>query len=113
MIHYYGNDKDKIRTTIGKDVWTGANAVILKGVKIGDGAVVGAGSIVTKDIPSYAIVVGNPARILRYRFNAVDIELLLKVKWWDFKREIIQDMVDKEVWNSIDKLKDYIETLNV
>lgn len=53
--------------TIGNDIWIGANVIILKGVKIGDGAVIGAGSIVTKDIPEKAIVVGNPAKIVKYR----------------------------------------------
>ena len=54
-------------TTIGNDVWIGSNAVILGGVTIGDGAVVGAGAVVTRDVPAYAIVIGSPARILRYR----------------------------------------------
>jgi len=52
---------------IGSDVWIGANCTILGGVQIGDGAVVGAGSIVNKDIPAYAIAVGNPARVIKYR----------------------------------------------
>ena len=105
---YQSYEKDQIRTIIGNDVWTGANAVILKGVTIGDGVVVGAGAVVTKDVPPYAIVVGNPTRILRYRFNEEDISFLLEVKWWDFKRDLIQDMVDKKVWDSIDKLKKYV-----
>lgn len=58
---------DKSSIIIGNDVWIGANTTILKGVNIGNGAVVGAGSVVTKDIPEYAIVVGNPAKILKYR----------------------------------------------
>ena len=104
---YQSYEKDKVRTKVGNDVWTGANAVILKGVSIDDGAVVGAGSVVTKDVPPYAIVVGNPARVLKYRFNDEDIKFLLKVKWWNFERGIIQEMVNKKVWNSIDSFRGY------
>lgn len=70
--------------TIGNDVWLGTNAIILPSCsKIGDGAVVGAGSVVNKNIPPYAIVVGNPARVVRYRFSKEVIEELLAAKWWD------------------------------
>lgn len=69
---------------IGNDVWIGCNSLILPGVSvIGDGAVVGAGSIVTHDIPPYAIVAGNPARIIRYRFQKEVIKELLASKWWE------------------------------
>ena len=104
---YQSYEKDKIRTKVGNDVWTGANAVIFKGVTIGDGAVVGAGSVVTKNVPPYAIVVGNPAKVLRYRFKDEDIQYLLKVKWWYFERKIIQDMVNKKIWNSIESFQNY------
>lgn len=69
---------------IGSDVWIGHRATILSGVNIGDGAVIGAGSLVAGDVPPYAIVAGNPARILRYRFTDEQIEQLLEVKWWDW-----------------------------
>lgn len=68
---------------IGNDVWIGANALFIGGHSIGDGAVVAAGSVVTKDVPPYAIVGGNPARIIRYRFSPEDIDFLLGDKWWD------------------------------
>jgi acetyltransferase-like isoleucine patch superfamily enzyme len=68
---------------IGNDVWIGARAVILSGVAIGDGAIVGAGAVVTKDVPAYAIVAGVPATVLRYRFKPDQIELLNTFKWWD------------------------------
>lgn len=68
---------------IGNDVWIGANAIILDGIKIGNGAIVAAGSIVTKDIPSYAIVGGNPAKIIRFRFNEEEKFFLEQSKWWD------------------------------
>lgn len=72
-----------VKTTIGNDVWIGANACIKGGITIGDGAVIGAGAVVTKDIPPYAIVIGSPARILRYRFDETTIQRLLESKWWE------------------------------
>jgi virginiamycin A acetyltransferase len=68
---------------IGNDVWLGAHATVLQGVSIGDGAVVAAGAVVTKDVPPYAIVGGVPAKTLRYRFAPDVIERLLEMKWWD------------------------------
>lgn len=70
-------------TLIGNDVWIGAKAIIIDGVKIGDGAVIGAGAVVTKDVPSYAVVVGVPARVIKYRFGPEVISWLLDYKWWD------------------------------
>lgn len=72
------------KAEIGNDVWIGSNAVVMGGVKIGDGAIIGAGTIVTKDVPSYAIVVGNPAKIIRYRFKPEEIEWLKGLNWWDW-----------------------------
>lgn len=69
--------------TIGNDVWLGANVIIVDGVKIGDGVIVAAGSVVTKDIPAYAIVGGVPAKIIKYRFKKEEIEKLLAFMWWD------------------------------
>ena len=71
-------------TLVGNDVWIGRSVIIISGVKIGDGSVIGAGSIVTKDIPPYAIVAGNPARVIRFRFDETIIEELLKISWWNF-----------------------------
>lgn len=69
-------------TTIGNDVWIGSRAIIMQGITIGDGAVIGAGAIVTKDVPSYAIVGGVPAKIIRFRFDENTISDLLNVRWW-------------------------------
>lgn len=69
---------------IGNDIWIGANAIILPHVKIGDGAIVGAGAVVTHDVPPYAIVGGIPAKIIRYRFSPEIIESLLRIQWWDW-----------------------------
>jgi acetyltransferase-like isoleucine patch superfamily enzyme len=71
-------------TTIGHDVWLGASVTILPGTRIGDGAVIGAGAIVTKDVPAYAVVAGNPGRIVKYRFDEALIERMQRVRWWRF-----------------------------
>lgn len=73
--------------TIGPDVWIGHGAVILSGRNIGTGAVVGAGAIVTRDVPDYAIVVGNPARVVRMRFEAQTAARLKALAWWDWPHE--------------------------
>jgi len=67
LIHEQDIDTEKIGITIGNDCWIGAGAIILPGVTVGNGAVVGGNAVVTKDVPEYAVVVGNPARIIRYR----------------------------------------------
>lgn len=69
-------------TTIGHDVWIGARSIILDGVNIGNGSIVAAGAVVTKDVPSYAIVGGVPARVIRYRFSPNEIQIIEKSKWW-------------------------------
>ncbi len=68
---------------IENDVWIGANVIILDGIKIKTGAIVAAGSIVTKDVPPYGIVGGNPAKLIKYRFSESEIEYLLESKWWE------------------------------
>ncbi|MBR0415525.1 MAG: CatB-related O-acetyltransferase [Clostridia bacterium] len=80
-------------TVIGNDVWIGQNAVILPGVHIGDGAIIGANSVVGSDIEPYTIVIGNPAKLLRKRFENELIELLLKFKWWDMSIEQINALI--------------------
>lgn len=80
--------------TIGNDVWIGMNVLILPGVKIGDGAVVGANSVVTKPVDDYEIVAGNPARHIKYRFSQTQIDSLKKIKWWDWSIEKIKINVD-------------------
>lgn len=76
-------------TTVGNDVWIGREATILPGVTVGDGAVIGAHSVVTKDVRPYEIVAGNPARHVRLRFDESDIARLLAVRWWDWPIEKI------------------------
>lgn len=90
----YLDSEKRISIKIGNDVWIGARATILEGISIGDGAVVAAGAIVTKDIPPYAIVGGVPARVIKYRFNEEIIQKLLKLKWWEKDQEWIQNHAD-------------------
>lgn len=71
-------------TVIGNDVWIGYNATIMPGVQIGDGAIIGSNATVTSDVEPYAIVGGNPARLIRKRFSDTEIEKLLKLSWWDW-----------------------------
>lgn len=83
------------RTTIGNDVWIGNRVMIKAGVKIGDGAVVGMGSIVTKDIGPYEIWAGNPARLIRKRFDDETIDALEKMKWWEWDDNTIEKYAEK------------------
>jgi acetyltransferase-like isoleucine patch superfamily enzyme len=84
------DDRETGPTVIGNDVWIGKGATVLAGLTVGDGAVVGARAVVTKSVPAYAIVAGNPARILRYRFDEATRERLLALRWWDWSDEQIR-----------------------
>jgi virginiamycin A acetyltransferase len=75
---------------IGSDVWIGYEAVILQGVTIGDGAIIGARAVVTRDVPPYAIVGGVPAKVLKMRFDERTVETLMRLKWWDWPEEKIR-----------------------
>ncbi|MDD4556197.1 MAG: CatB-related O-acetyltransferase [Alphaproteobacteria bacterium] len=91
---------------IGNDVWVGDDVYIKSGIKVGDGAVIGTKSLVTKDVPPYAIVVGCPARVLKFRFDENTIEKLLKLKWWDLEDEIIKSLPYDDVQLTIKKLEE-------
>ena len=82
----------KRKVVIGNDVWIGTNSMIFEGVKIGDGAVIAAGSIIRKDVPPYAVV-GGVDRIIKYRFSQEIIEKLLKIQWWDWTDEKIKENI--------------------
>lgn len=69
---------------VGHDVWIGRNAAIMPGVKIGDGAVIGAHAVVARDVPPYAVATGNPAKVVKYRFDDQVISKLLTIRWWDW-----------------------------
>jgi acetyltransferase-like isoleucine patch superfamily enzyme len=91
------------KTTIDNDVWIGSNAIIPGGIHIGTGAIVAAGAVVVKDIPPYAIVGGNPAKIIRYRFTEEQIKALLDSEWWNWPIEKIRQNADN--FSDIEKFR--------
>lgn len=78
---------------VGNDVWIGRESVIMPGVKIQNGAIIAAYSVVTKDVPAYCVVGGNPARVIKKRFDDEMIELLEELKWWDYDKEDLIDLL--------------------
>ena len=91
-------------TVVGNDVWIGMNVVIMPGVKIGDGAIIGANSVVTKNVEPYTVVGGNPATIIKKRFDEQTIDTLLNIKWWDWPIEKIEKNIDVITGNDLDAL---------
>lgn len=92
------------KVIVGNDVWIGHNVTVMGGVNIGNGAVIGSGAIVTKDIPPYAIAVGNPAKVIKYRFDEEIREKLLEIKWWDWDYETI-----KKRLNEFNQIESFIQ----
>ncbi|MGX7742128.1 type B chloramphenicol O-acetyltransferase [Rhodopseudomonas parapalustris] len=80
-------------TVIGNDVWIGSEAIIMPGVRVGDGAVIGTRALVTRDVEPYAIVGGNPAKVIRMRFDGSDIDKLLELRWWDWQDDQLQQVM--------------------
>jgi chloramphenicol O-acetyltransferase type B len=91
-------------TVIGNDVWIGADVMIMPGIHIGDGAVIATRAVVTKDVEPYSIVGGNPANFIKKRFSDKKIEILLKVKWWDWTEEKIKENLDLLRSGDVEKL---------
>ena len=87
---YHGTRGD---VTIGADVWLGSQAMILSGVAIGHGAVVAARAVVTRDVPPYAVVGGNPAKLIRHRFDEATVAELLEAAWWDLPERVVAALV--------------------
>ncbi len=98
----------KGNTVVGNDVWIGQNVTIMPGVKIGDGAIIGMNSVVASDVPPYTIVAGNPARIIRQRFDNELIDLLLRFKWWDKEIEEINELIPILTCSDLKKVKEEI-----
>ena len=107
---------------IGSDVWIGQDVTIMSGVKIGDGAVIAANSHVVKDVPPYSICGGNPAKHIKYRFSSDIIERFIKLKWWEFPDNLIQEVIlllqkepNTEILNKLEEiLKDeYREKISI
>ena len=116
MLNGGGKIPEKTKHTelceIGNDVWIAAGAQILHKVKIGDGAVVGGGAVVTKDVPPYAIVAGVPAKIIGYRCSEKYIEILEKIKWWDWPEAILSEVMDELMNRDIDdETMAYLESI--
>ena len=107
--HIMGHPMTKGDVIIGNDVWIGTEAIIMSGVKIGDGAIVGARAIITKDIEPYSVYGGNPALLLKKRFDENIIQQLLFLEWWNLKNEEIEQilplMLNTNIQTFIDEAK--------
>jgi virginiamycin A acetyltransferase len=94
------------KTVIGNDVWVGMNAVVLRNVTVGDGAIIGAGAVVTRDVPPYAIALGVPARVVKYRFDKETREALLQLKWWEREHQFLKSLPFNNIDACISILRD-------
>jgi virginiamycin A acetyltransferase len=92
-------------TVVGNDVWFGYGVMVMPGVRIGNGAIVASGSVVVDDVPDYAIVGGNPGRVIRYRYDDKDIARLLSLAWWGWPLQHITDHIRTIMSGSIDELE--------
>ncbi len=97
-------------TVIGNDVWIGQNSTILPGVHVGDGAVIGLNSTVSSDLEPYCVYAGNPARLIRRRFDAELTELLLRFKWWDKSIDEINSLIPILTTSSHEILRKYLQS---
>lgn len=80
-------------TIIGHDVWLGMRSMVMPGVKIGNGAIIASNSVVTKDVPAYSLMGGNPAKLIRFRFSDEEITILQEIKWWQWPEEKVQKLL--------------------
>jgi acetyltransferase-like isoleucine patch superfamily enzyme len=102
-----GHPATKGDVVIGNDVWIGANATVMSGVRVNNGAVIGACSVVTRDVPSYAIVAGNPAKVIRSRFSEADIESLEQLAWWNWSDSKIDAGMPHLLKGDVSALRDF------
>jgi acetyltransferase-like isoleucine patch superfamily enzyme len=106
--HLQGHPSSKGDIIIGNDVWIGYGASIMSGVKIGDGAVIGAKSVVSRDVKPYEIVAGNPAVTIKKRFSDDIIEKLLELKWWDLSQEEVNEIVPLLMADPVSFFENYL-----
>ena len=85
----------KKQVMVGHDVWIGHGVTIMGGISIANGAVIGSGAIVTKDVPAYSVVVGNPAKIIKFRFDSKTIDKLEEIQWWNWDRQKIKNSLEE------------------
>lgn len=109
--NFKGHPKTKGDVIIGNDVWIGQDATILSGVTIGDGAVIAAGALITQNVEPYAIVGGNPARVIRKRFSDEVIAQLVKIKWWEWSDAEIEQALPMLLSPQVDALIRHAETI--
>lgn len=105
IVAMFEASKNRGDMVIGNDVWIGLDAILMPGVTIGDGAIIGAKSVVTHDVEPYTIVAGNPARMVKKRFDDETIKRLLKIQWWNWPIQTIEDHRDVITGNDIDALE--------
>ena len=105
-----GHPRTKGDILIGNDVWIATEAIIMSGVTIGDGAVIGARAVVTKDVPPYSIVAGNPAIMIKKRFDDKTIQRLLEIKWWDWDNSKIREALPLLLNNEIGNFFEFAES---
>lgn len=106
-----GHPKTKGDIVVENDVWIGISSLILSGVRIGNGSVIAASSVVTKDVEPYTIVGGNPARVIRKRFDEQTIKKLEEIQWWNWEYEYIYDAIPILQSNQMDNLFAYYDTV--
>ncbi|MBY5944717.1 CatB-related O-acetyltransferase [Photobacterium rosenbergii] len=98
---------------VGNDVWFGNETTVMPGVTIGNGAIIGSKAVVTKDVPAYAIVGGNPAKVIRLRYSADEVAKLEQLAWWDWPIEHIEQAIPLLVKGGVAELSDYAEQHNL
>ena len=108
-----GHPSNKGNVKIGNDVWIGTYTTIMSGITIGDGACIASNSVITKDVPPYAIVGGNPAKVIKYRFSEEIIEKLLKYKWWNLSDSKINNLTPLLCSSKIEELIEKLEYIDM
>lgn len=103
-------DRNLNHTTIGNDVWIGSDVAIARNIRIGDGAVIASGSIVTKDVPPFAIVAGTPAKVKRFRFDPEVIDRITKIEWWNYDLEDFRGFEPSEPSAFLDRIEAAIQS---